>query len=82
MINPCGQERAVSWLNLFTQRLRHLLPQSIIVHSPKASYFDEEAYEKGYALFHRLIGKAVDFYNIKYYKIQYMLRKCMLYNEF
>ena len=60
--------KAVSWLNLFTQRLRHLLPQNIIVHSPKASYFDEEAYEKGYALFHRLTGKAVDFYNIKYYK--------------
>ena len=63
------QGKAEKWLNSFSKHLKNLMPKGLIIHSPKASYFDERIYRKGgYSLVNKLIGSHIDFYNVKYYR--------------
>lgn len=52
------------WLSAFSQQLRVELPNSIISHSIKPTYFKQP--NKGYNQVNKQVGSTIDFYNILY----------------
>ena len=56
------------WLITFTIRLRQLLPDKLIVHSPQAPFFNEKSYKNGgYMTVDKEVGYLIDFYNVQFF---------------
>ena len=62
--------KAEKWLVDFTQAFRLNSPNSIITHSPKATFFSDSLTSYpfgGYNHIHKQVGSLISLYNIIYY---------------
>jgi chitinase len=52
----------------FTQKLKQIIPEHILTHSPQAPYFSSTKYKNGgYVNINQQVGNLIDFYNVQFY---------------